>query len=143
MLHFVNLLSSITIDLNDHLVSFNVTFPVNKVPAHDSLGIIQNFLVQDGKSPDQLTQLFSLRSLTSTQFFFQTKYYKQISGPLMRLPFPLVVANIFMETFEKEAWVSSSYKSKVWLRLLTIISSIEISIESRQISCRNGTLLII
>ena len=41
--------------------------------------------------------------LNSTSFVFQGQYYQQMKGAAMSSPLSPIVANIFMEQFEKEA----------------------------------------
>lgn len=44
--HFVRLLLRITVDSNDRLDSFNVTFPITNGPIPDSITIIRKFSIE-------------------------------------------------------------------------------------------------
>ncbi|GJQ65770.1 hypothetical protein Trydic_g3904 [Trypoxylus dichotomus] len=79
--HFVELISEITMQPTDLLVTSFVT----NIPIEDALNIMEQLLEQDNKSPD-LARLF-YKYLTSTYFVFQGKFFKQISGAAMRSPF--------------------------------------------------------
>lgn len=112
--HFIELISTIHIDPDDILVSFDVTSLFTKVPINDSVNIIAQLLEQDGKS-SSLTLLVE-KCLTSTYFTFQGQFYKQLHGAAMGSPLSPVVANIFMEAFESQALESAELKPKVWFR---------------------------
>ncbi|GJQ86009.1 hypothetical protein Trydic_g14953 [Trypoxylus dichotomus] len=106
--HFVQIISEITLQPTDLLVSFDVTSLFTKVSIPDSLNIIEPLLEQDNKSAD-LAHLID-KCLISTYYFFQGKFFKQISAAAQ------VVANIFMESLEFVALENSLLKPKARFR---------------------------
>ena len=76
---------------------------------HSVLNVIQQRLAKD-KDLQQRTTM-SIKHITSllefclnsTSFVFQGQYYQQIEGAAMGSPLSPIVANIFMENFEKGA----------------------------------------
>lgn len=76
--------------------------------------IIQDFLVQDGKSKD--LAILIEKCTTHTCFLFQGKYFKQMNGTLVGSPPSPIVADIFLESLEEVALQSFYYKSKSWFR---------------------------
>ena len=47
--------------------------------------------------------------LHNTYFSFQNKFYEQVEGTAMGSPVSLIVANLFMEDFERKALMSATY----------------------------------
>jgi hypothetical protein len=54
--------------------------------------------------------------LKSTYFSFRNCFYEQIEGVAMGSPLSPVVANLYMENFEKQAIDSYPLKPKMWKR---------------------------
>jgi hypothetical protein len=54
--------------------------------------------------------------LTSTYFCFDGQFYEQMDGVAMGSPLSLVIANFFMEDFEKKAIEQATYKPVRWFR---------------------------
>ncbi|XP_011069268.1 PREDICTED: uncharacterized protein LOC105155067 [Acromyrmex echinatior] len=54
--------------------------------------------------------------LTTTYFSYDNHFYEQTSGAAMGSPISPVIANIFMEHFEKEALKKAPKKPEVWFR---------------------------
>jgi hypothetical protein len=64
---------------------------------------------------DDVLALFK-HILTSTYFCFDGQFYEQTEGVAMGPPLPLVIANFFMEDFEKKATEQATYKPVCWFR---------------------------
>ena len=64
--------------------------------------------------PD-ICQLTELR-LRSTYFQFQEEFFEQMKGAAMGSPLSPIVANLFMEEFEKRALESAPLRPRMWVR---------------------------
>ena len=100
--------SHVAVHQEDILVSFDVSL-FTKVPVDKSLNYILEIFTKD------LVDIF--RACLSTSYFmWNGNFYKQIDGLAMGSPFSPVIANFFMEPFEKLMFELSRLKPKVWLR---------------------------
>ncbi len=54
--------------------------------------------------------------LRSTYFQVKDEYFNQVEGAAMGSPLSPIVANLFMEAFEKRALETAVIRPKVWLR---------------------------
>ena len=92
------------------IISYDVTSLFTSVPIKPALDIIQQRLTkeQDLQKRTSVTikQIISLPEfcLNSTSFVFQGQYYQQLEGASMGSPLSPIVANIFIEHFEKRPW---------------------------------------
>ena len=66
-------------------------------------------------SPENIYDLLKL-CLTTTCFQWREKFYEQTRGAPMGSPLSPVMANLFMEEFEKKALATSTLKSGFWFR---------------------------
>ena len=114
-------LQSISLQDNEELVSFDVSALFTSIPVDQALDVINQLIIQhqtdmDFKSKigqvwyevaDQLDRedVMTLLKvvLNNCVFSFQNKFYKQLHGAAMGSPCSPVVANIYMEYFEKRA----------------------------------------
>ena len=107
------------------MVSFDVVSLFTRVPVDDALQVISRLLQEDttltGRTsipPDDLCALIQL-CLEATYFHFRGAFYQQVQGVAMSPP-PLppspIVANIYMEDFEKRALLTSPCKLRLWVR---------------------------
>ena len=107
--HFIEKINQLKIDDNDLLVSFDVVSLFTKVPINDTLQHIEQLF-----SPD-ITSLY--RQCLSTSYFqWNKEFYEQTDGVAMGSPLSPVVANFFMEKFEKQALDTAKLKPTIWLR---------------------------
>jgi hypothetical protein len=65
---------------------------------------------------DDVLALFK-HVLTSTYFCFDGHFYEQTDGVAMGSPLSLVMANFFMEYFEKKAIEQVTHKPICWLKI--------------------------
>jgi hypothetical protein len=61
--------------------------------------------------------------LTSTYFCFVGHFYEQTDGVAMGSPLSPVIANSFIEDFEKKATEQATHKPVCWFRYVDDISS--------------------
>ncbi|XP_062837651.1 uncharacterized protein LOC134299269 [Anolis carolinensis] len=107
--HFIEKISNLNLSTKDILISFDVVSLFTKVPVADTLTLIkQNF-------PEDITALFH-HCLTTSYFQWDTGFYEQKDGVAMGSPLSPVVANFYMEYFEKQALETAPKKPTVWFR---------------------------
>ena len=54
--------------------------------------------------------------LPNTYFSFQNKFFEQVEGVAMGSPVSPIVANLYMENFEKKALSTTSTPPRLWMR---------------------------
>ena len=108
----VNKLSNIQLTKEESLVSYEVTALFGGVPVDDSVNIIHDILHQDPTLSDRtslnaakVTELLRI-CLTATYFVYGSEFYVQKEGAAMGSLVSPIVANLFMEHFERKALIS-------------------------------------
>ena len=106
---FVTKIEQIRLGKNDILVSFDVVSLFTNVPVEEACNIAKERLLSDitlsqrtNLSPENVHDLLKL-CLTTTCFQWREKFYEQTNGAAMGSPLSPVMANLFMEEFEKKA----------------------------------------
>jgi hypothetical protein len=99
------------------MVGFDVVSLFTKVLITDTLELLSHHF------EDDVLALFK-HVLTSTYFCFEGQCYEQADRVTMGSPLSLVIANFFMEDFEKKATELATHKppSSVWSGKLCLIS---------------------
>ena len=127
---FVERISQTTILKSDVLVSFDVVSLFTRVPVDEPLDVISELLLQDETLPERTTilapdlcRLIEL-CLKSTYFRFGDTFYEQVEGAAMGSPLSPIVANLYMETFEKRALDTSAQKPNLWIRYVDDVFAI-------------------
>ena len=111
---FVNKPKKITLQLGVCLTSYGVTALFTSVPIEPALLIIKNLLEKDDRLQDRtvlsVQNIIDLLQfcLHNTYFSFQNKFYEQVEGMVMGSPVSPIVANLYMEHFERAALQSAS-----------------------------------
>ena len=100
-----------TLDANDILVSFDVVSLYTKIPVDEAITTIRNL------TNDDTAKLVEV-CLKTTFFTFQQVFYEQVEGVAMGSPFSPIVANLYIEMFEKRAIASFPLKPKRWKHYL-------------------------
>ena len=139
-------LQSIELQDNEELVSFDVSALFTSIPVNQALDVINKLTIQHqtdmdfkykvGKAWYEVTDHLDRKDviallkvvLNNCVFSFQEKFYKQLHRTAMGSPCLPVVANIYMEYFEKRASgpeLPISFTINTWLRyvddVLTIV----------------------
>jgi hypothetical protein len=89
------------------MVSFDVVSVFAKVLIADSLELLSHHFVDD-------VLALLKHMLTSTYFCFDEQFYEQTDGVAMSSPLSPVIANFFMEDFEKKAIEQATHELIYW-----------------------------
>jgi len=108
---FVNLIRNENLEHDDILVSFDVVSLFTKIPLDEAIQVIKEVA-------DAGTAKLAEICLRSTVFTFQGVFYEQTSGVAMGSPLSPIVANLYMEYFEKKALNSYPLKPAWWKRFV-------------------------
>ena len=115
---FVNRAKGLTLQLGECLTSYDVTSLFTSVPIDQGLNIIKDLLEKDETLNDRtvlsvqdIIELFGY-CLHNTYFSFQNKFYEQVEGVAMASLVSPVVANLYMEHFERKALQSAVNPSR-------------------------------
>ena len=105
---FVDRVSKVTLPPGECLCSYDVTALFTSVPVDPALDIIREILEQ-GTTLLDITVLLVQNiiklvefHLHNSYFSFQNKIYEQVEGVTMGSPASPIVANLYMENFEKK-----------------------------------------
>ena len=101
--HFVEIMSGLSIEEDEILVSFDVSSLFTNVPIDEAVQIIQDRLRKDEilcdrttLSPDRVAELLEV-CLRSTYFCYKGTFYEQQEGGAMGSPVTAAVTNLYME----------------------------------------------
>jgi hypothetical protein len=106
---FVQTLESIKIKPGELMVSFDVICLFTNVPIGDSLNLLS-------KHFGKYTLALFKHTLTSTYFCFDGQYYEQNDGVAMGSSLSPVIANFYVEDFEKTTIEQATHKPACWYR---------------------------
>ena len=120
---FVNRAKGITLLLAEHLTSYDFTVLFTSVPIDPALNIIKDLFKKDEKlhnktvlSVQNIIEILGF-SLHNTHFSFQNKFFEQVDGAAMGSLVSSMVANLYMEHFEREVLWSAS-APRYWFRFV-------------------------
>ena len=106
----------------DHLVSFDVTNLFTQVPIAEALAVIEEKLAGDQSLDSRisipvphLVELVEL-CLRSSYLQFQDSFYEQTDDAAMGSPLSPIIANLYLEHLEEEAFRSAPLQPKLWRR---------------------------
>ena len=119
---FITKIEQTKLSEDEILVSFDVVSLFTNVSVDEACNIAKERLLLDNTvhlrttlSSENIYDLLKL-CLTTTCFQWREKIYEQTHGAPMGSPLSPVVANLFMEEFEKKALATSTVKSDFWFR---------------------------
>ena len=104
----------ITLQLGECLTSYDVTALFTSVPIEPALEIIRSLLEKDEKLQDRtvlsVQHIIDLLGfcLNNTYLSFQNEFYEQVEGAAMGSPVSPIVANLYVEHFERKVLHSAS-----------------------------------
>ena len=104
---FVSRAQGLTLQSGECLSSYDVTSLFISVPIDPALNIIKDLLEKDEKLNDRtvlsVQNIIELLGfcLHNNYFSFQNKFYEQVEGVAMGSPVSPIVANLYMECFER------------------------------------------
>jgi hypothetical protein len=107
--HFIEIIKNIEISTQDLLVSFDVESLFTMVPINETLTLLREHFTSE------ILELFR-HCLSSSYFLWNGTFYEQKDGVAMGGPLSPVVANFFMEWFEKTALERALKKPMHWFR---------------------------
>ena len=107
-------------EADETLVSFDVTLLFTNVPTDEAAEVIQRKLMEEGDlvemtslSLERITELLQL-CLKSVYFSYNGGFYEQRQRVAMGSPVSAVVANLYMEFFEKLGLESAPARHRLW-----------------------------
>ena len=115
-------LKDVRLKQGECIISYDVTALFTSVPIQPVINIIKQRLANDKELQQRTTMSISHIinllefCLKSTSFVFQGQYYQQLEGAAVGSPLSPIVANIFMENFEKEALETGPHPPSLWKR---------------------------
>ena len=121
---FVEKISDLKFDPDESIVSFDVSALFTSIPVKEALEVVKELLERDDSwksgeaenlKTEDVIQLLDF-CLSTTYFVFLEKFYQQKDGCAMGSPCSPLVANAYMEYFEKRALDSAPHPPRIWKR---------------------------
>jgi hypothetical protein len=107
--HFIEILKSLQTKPGDLMVSFDVVSLFTKVPVEEAITLLSRHF------KDEDLALYK-HVLTSTYFCVDGQFFLLSYGVAMGSPLSPVIANFYMEEFEKNAIATATNKPACWYR---------------------------
>ena len=119
---FVRKIKDLEVPPGRKMVSYDVSALFTSIPVDKALTIIESRLKEDihlnQRSELTIPQIITLMSfcLNTTYFVFEGNFYKQKHGAATGSSVSPVVANLYMEAFEKKALATAPIPPHLWMR---------------------------
>ena len=121
---FIQQIKDIKLEEDQCIMSYDVKALFTSVPIQPAIDVIRKRLEEDKELQKRtnmsIQHIVSLLEfcLRSTYFTFQDRLYEQQEGAAMGSPISPIVANLFMEDFERRAIESSPHPPCFWRRFV-------------------------
>lgn len=112
--HFISQIKDLRLTDEELMVSFDVQSLFTNLPLYDCIEIVKKKLRDNNLSPEYAELLE--HCLTSGYLYWENNFYMQINGVAMGSPVSPVVADIYMEDFEKKALATALATPKTFKR---------------------------
>ena len=102
------------------LISYDVSALFTSIPVPDAIVAVKEKLEEDNtlaeRTPLSIKHILELLTfcLNKTYFVYKGQYYKQTHGAAMGSPVSPLVANLYMERFEKRALTTAPHPPLAW-----------------------------
>ena len=126
---FCGSIADINLQDDDELVSFDVVSLFTSIPVDVAVNVAHNRLVNGENLLERtalpVTDIIKLLDfcLSTTNFQYDHKHYKQIHGTAMGSPVSAVMANMVMEDLEERALTTLTNQPLFWKRFVDDVST--------------------
>ena len=121
---FIDQIKNIKLLPEECIISYDVKALFTSVPIEPAIKIINQHLENDQelqqRTPMSVQNIIMLLEfcLKNTHFVFQGRFYEQTEGAAMGSSISPIIANLYMEAFEKKAIITSPNPPSLWRRFV-------------------------